>query len=77
MSSRIPGRWIDTWAAQAKALHEQTDYAVMAEHPVLGVFELGCWMFGFDAYLYRLAGEPELVHVNTISADRCMPSFPP
>ena len=31
------------------------DYAVMAEHLVLGVFELGCWMFGFDDYLYRLA----------------------
>ena len=43
-------------------LHEQTDYAVVAEHPVLGVFELGCWMFGFDDYLYRLAGEPEMVH---------------
>ena len=38
------------------------DYAVMAEHLVLGVFELGYWMFGFDDYLYRLAEEPELVH---------------
>jgi len=50
------------WAAQAKYLHENTDYAIVAEHPVLGVFEIGCWMFGFDDYLYRLAAEPELVH---------------
>jgi len=50
------------WARQAEYLHTHTDYAVIAEHPVLGVFELGCWMFGFDDYLYRLAGEPEAVH---------------
>lgn len=53
---------VKIWAEQAKFLHEHTDYAVIAEHPVLGVFELGCWMFGFDDYLYRLAGEPEVVH---------------
>jgi uroporphyrinogen decarboxylase len=35
---------------------------VIAEHPVLGVFEIGCWLFSFDDYLYRLAAEPELVH---------------
>ncbi len=59
---KIDRKWIDLWTEQAKYLHENTDYAVIAEHPVLGVFELGCWMFGFDDYLYRLAGEPELVH---------------
>jgi len=53
---------IDLWAKQAKYLKEETDYAVIAEHPVLGVFELGCWMFGFEDYLYRLAAEPEIVH---------------
>ncbi len=53
---------INRWAEKAKLLHEQSDFAVVAEHPFLGVFELGCWMFGFDDYLYRLAGEPELVH---------------
>ena len=53
---------IKSWAEQAKFLHDNTDYAVIGEHPVLGVFELGCWMHGFDDYLYRLAGEPEYVH---------------
>lgn len=59
---KIDRNIIRTWAEQAQFLHEQTDYAVVAEHPVLGVFELGCWMLGFDDYLYRLAGEPEFVH---------------
>ena len=53
---------IKKWAEKAEYLHANTDYAVIAEHPVLGVFELGCWMFGFDDYLYRLAAEPEVVH---------------
>ena len=53
---------IERWADEAKYLHENTDYAVVAEHPVLGVFEIGCWLFGFDDYLYRCAAEPELVH---------------
>jgi uroporphyrinogen decarboxylase len=50
------------WGERARRLHETTDYAIAAEHPVLGVFEIGCWLFGFDDYLYRLAAEPELVH---------------
>lgn len=53
---------IEKWAGQAKNLHEDSEYAVVGHHPVLGVFEIGCWMFGFDDYLYRLAAEPEVVH---------------
>jgi uroporphyrinogen decarboxylase len=53
---------IEEWAGRARFLHENTSYAIIAEHPVLGVFEIGCWLFGFDDYLYRLAAEPELVH---------------
>ena len=59
---KIDRKQLEIWVKQAKYLKEETDYAVIAEHPVLGVFELGCWMFGFDDYLYRLAGEPEVVH---------------
>ena len=58
----IDRKLINKWAQKAKYLWENTDYAVIAEHPVLGVFELGCWLFGFEDYLYRLAGEEELVH---------------
>jgi len=46
----------------AKKLYENTDYAVVAQHPCYGVFELGCWMFSYDDFLYRLAAEPETVH---------------
>ena len=46
----------------AKHLYESTDYAVVAEHPCYGIFELGCWMFGYDDFLYRLAGEPNVAH---------------
>ena len=59
--AKISQQQLDQWAKDAEWLHTQTDYAVIAEHPVLGVFELGCWMFGFDDYLYRLIAEPEMV----------------
>jgi uroporphyrinogen decarboxylase len=54
---------IEAWARQAERLHRETEFAVVAEHPVFGVFELGCWMFGFEDYLYRLLAEPEAVHI--------------
>jgi len=54
-------RQIERWAQQARHLHEKTDYAVVAEHCVFGVMEIGCWLFGYDDYLYRMAAEPELV----------------
>ena len=60
--ARISRQKLEQWAKDAEWLHTQTEYAVIAEHPVLGVFELGCWMFGFDDYLYRLLAEPEIVH---------------
>jgi len=59
----IDRRLIQEWAEEAEYLCRNTDYAVVAGHPLLGVFEIGCWMFGFDDYLYRLSAEPEVVHV--------------
>ena len=59
---KIDRKLLDQWTQHAKFLHENTDYAVVLAHPVFGVFELGCWMFGFDDYLYRLVDEPELIH---------------
>ncbi|MCL2351074.1 MAG: methyltransferase [Firmicutes bacterium] len=60
--SRADASLIEKWAEKGEFLHTQTDYAVVAEHPVFGVFELGCWMFGFDDFLFRFAAEPEVVH---------------
>jgi len=50
-------------AAAAKKLFEKTDKIVVSSHPVYGVFEIACWMFGFDDFLYRMAAEPETVHM--------------
>ncbi|RPJ52393.1 MAG: methyltransferase [Chloroflexi bacterium] len=61
-----PERWFSedqllAYQAEARRLWEETDYVVVAEHPVYGVFELGCWMCGFDDFLYRTAGDPDFV----------------
>ena len=48
-------------AARAKDLMENSDYIICAEHPVYGVFELGCWMCGFDDFLLRMAIDPAFV----------------
>lgn len=52
---------LDEIEKQAKDLYENADYVICGEHPVYGIFELGCWMCGFDEFLYRLAAEPEFV----------------
>ena len=53
---------LDEIAAETKHLYENTDYIICASHPVYGVFELGCWMCGFDDFLMKIALEPEFVH---------------
>lgn len=57
----IPEVDLETWVAEAKRLREEDRYVVLAQHPVLGIMELGCWMFGYDEYLYNLAAEPDLI----------------
>jgi uroporphyrinogen decarboxylase len=52
---------IEQMRERARFLFEETPYVVCGRHPVFGIFELGCWMCGFDDFLYRLAGEPEFV----------------
>lgn len=58
---RIPQATIASIRERARYLFEETPYVVCGRHPCYGVFELGCWMCGFDDFLYRLAGEPEFV----------------
>jgi len=53
---------IERLQEEAKRLFNETPYVVSAEHPVYGVFELGCWMCGFDDFLMRMAIEPQFVH---------------
>jgi len=54
---------ISKYAARAQYLWENTDKIICVEHPVYGIFELGCWMFGFEDFLARMAIEPEFVHL--------------
>lgn len=49
-------------AARAKYLYENTDYIVVADLPTYGVFELGCWMCGFEDYLCKMAADPDFIH---------------
>ncbi|NLV74434.1 MAG: methyltransferase [Chloroflexi bacterium] len=52
---------LEQYGQRARALMADTDVVVVAEHPVYGVFELGCWMCGFDDMLWRMAGDKPFV----------------
>ncbi len=61
-----PARWLDehkleAYRQEARRLWKETEYVVVAEHPVYGVLELALWMCGYDDFLMRLAGEPDFV----------------
>jgi uroporphyrinogen decarboxylase len=58
----IEPRCIERLRQRARFLFEETPYVVCGRHPTFGVFELGCWMCGFDDFLCRLAGDPQFVH---------------
>lgn len=46
---------VDGFAEEARQLYENTEYVICGEHPVYGIFELGCWMCGFDDFLIKMA----------------------
>lgn len=46
----------------AKRLQRDGRYVVVAEHPVCGVMELGCWLFGYGRYMEAMACEPDLIN---------------
>lgn len=46
----------------AKRLHDEGKYVVLAEHPICGVMELGCWLFGYDRYLEAMACDVDLIN---------------
>jgi uroporphyrinogen decarboxylase len=52
---------LERYAREAKDLRENTDFVLCAEHPVYGIFEMGCWMCGFSDFLTKMALEPEFV----------------
>jgi len=52
---------IEAIAAAAKHLYEEGKYVICAEHPVYGVFELGCWLCGFEDFLIKVMIDPDFV----------------
>jgi len=52
---------IEKYAQTAKNFYENTDYVICAEHPVYGIFEIGCWMCGFDDYLIKMAIDEDYI----------------
>lgn len=58
----LPQEEIDAAVARAKYFHEETDYVVCASHPVYGIFELGCWMCGFEEFMVRMLIDKPFVH---------------
>lgn len=61
-AERLDAAQISAIAERARFLYEDSPYVVCARHPCLGVMELGCWMCGYDDFLYRMAAEPEFVN---------------
>ncbi len=57
----VPQSEIDDIVEKAKYLHENTDYVVCASHPVYGIFELGCWLLGFEEFLVRMLTDESFV----------------
>ena len=62
MDKRVKGQ-IEDWAEKAKNLYENTPYVISAEHPVYGVLELACWLCGYEHLLYKMADDPEYIHL--------------
>ncbi len=52
---------IEAFASEARRLFEEGEYVICAEHPVYGVFELGCWLCGFDDFLVRMYTDEDFV----------------
>lgn len=52
---------IENFAKEAKKLSDENKYAVCAEHPVYGVFELGCWLCGFEDFLVKMLIDTDFV----------------
>jgi len=58
---------------EACFLHEQTGYFVVASQVGNGVFELGCWLRGYDQILLDLGTNSEFWHAfcrNTVQVNR-------
>jgi uroporphyrinogen decarboxylase len=58
---RVDRGLLDQWEDRARELRQEDRYVVIAEHPVFGILELGCWMCGYSEFLLKMAMEPDFV----------------
>ena len=58
---RIDENLLARWETEAAAIKKRGKHVLLAEHPIQGVMELGCWMFGYEDYLYNIAAEPDII----------------
>ena len=54
---------LDMFAEEAQWWYEHSPYVVCGIHPVFGVFELACWLCGFDHLLTMLALDADYIHL--------------
>lgn len=53
--ARIEEAKLAEWEKDAKTLRTADKHVIIAEHPVFGILELGCWLCGYDEFLMKLA----------------------
>ena len=49
------------WEQDAIRLQQAGRYGVIAEHPVYGILELGCWMCGYDDFMMKMVADTDFV----------------
>jgi uroporphyrinogen decarboxylase len=57
----IDEKLLGKWENQAKRLKEEDQHIVIAEHPVYGILELGCWLCGYDDFFIKIAADTDFV----------------
>jgi uroporphyrinogen decarboxylase len=60
---RVDEALLRRWEQEARRLRQEGRYVVIAEHPVYGILELGCWMCGYDDFMMKLAGDKDFVRL--------------
>ncbi|MFH1824076.1 MAG: uroporphyrinogen decarboxylase family protein [Candidatus Firestonebacteria bacterium] len=53
---------VDGLLEEVEKLYYDTDYVIVAQANVCGVFELSCWLCGFERVLTDFALNPEFIH---------------
>lgn len=59
--ARVDETRLRRWETEARRLQQEGRYAVIAEHPVYGILELGCWMCGYDDFMMKMAADKDFV----------------